>query len=115
MVQGARFAGFGFQGSARTRRPALPLRVGRVLPFRPGRRAGRWAGPKNRTRPTSCTGVKALGGSKEQDPPYFVYTVPVADNPGFSRWSGSAPGSRASFTGTRCTTLTKLPVAFSAG
>ena len=35
--------------------------------------------------------------------------------PGRSRCSGSCPGSSTIFTGTRCTTFTKLPVAFSGG
>ena len=35
--------------------------------------------------------------------------------PGRSRCSGSWPGSSTIFTGTRCTTFTKLPVAFSGG
>ena len=35
--------------------------------------------------------------------------------PGRSRCSGSWPASSTIFTGTRCTTLTKLPVAFSGG
>src|SRR5580765_4148893 len=46
-----------------------------------------------------CSGMSERPGAPRPEP-YFVYTVTVADNPGLSWWSGSAPGSKPSFTGT---------------
>src|SRR6185436_625160 len=57
------------------------------------------------------------GGALRRDRPcaHFVRTVGTTDMPGRRRWSGSWPLSNVIFTGTRCTTFTKLPVAFSGG
>ena len=46
---------------------------------------------------------------------YLKITVGSTDMPGRSRCSGSSPLSKLMRTGTRCTTFTKLPVAFSGG
>src|SRR5262245_64729570 len=46
---------------------------------------------------------------------YLVYTVGVTDIPGRNSRSESWPAFKTIFTGTRCTTLTKLPLAFSGG
>src|SRR4030095_10664850 len=46
---------------------------------------------------------------------HCVYTVGTTDMPGRSMCSGSCPSSSTIFTGTRCTTFTKLPVALSGG
>src|ERR1700739_1199106 len=46
---------------------------------------------------------------------YFVITVASTFMPGRSTATSGGMGSRTIFTGMRCTTLTKLPVAFSGG
>src|SRR4029453_9579713 len=46
---------------------------------------------------------------------HFTLTTGTTDMPGLSRWAREGDASKTIFTGMRCTTLTKLPVAFSGG
>src|SRR5580704_8623110 len=48
-------------------------------------------------------------------PALLVRIVAITDRPGRNRWAAAWPRSSTIFTGTRCTTFVKLPVALSGG
>jgi hypothetical protein len=61
-----------------------------------------------------CCGITCLQ-KRTCCAPHLTLTFGSTDIPRRNRWFGSWPASKTILTGMRCTTLTKLPVAFSGG
>src|SRR4030095_1234759 len=68
-------------------------------------------GPRGRAH----LGIPRAHRDQEQIDLHRIAITGTTDMRGTSRCGAFSPGSNTSFTGTRCTTLTKLPVAFSGG
>ena len=71
--------------------------------------------PNRMNQRPAIAGASVPAGALRDGGAHRRYTVAVTDMPGRSTAPASAPPSRTIFTGTRCTTLTKLPLALSAG